>query len=213
MYQCLNIGILTNEFLNAYFQPMIRQICLLVFKLTGWKASKDIPPQTNKCIIIAAPHTSSWDFWYCMATFAMYRLPIRFTLKKEWMKFPFNLIMKPLGGIAIDRSPRGPENIRPSFVEAMTNLFNENEKLIIVITPEGTRSRNDEWKTGFYHVAKAANVPICLGYVDYGKKLTGITHPFMPSEYEQDMKKMMDFYQTIEAKFPEKFAIDKSVAE
>jgi len=191
---------------------MIRWLCLFIFKITGWKANTEIPTQTNKCIIIAAPHTSNWDFWYCMATFAIYRLPIRFTVKKEWMKFPFSLLMKPLGGIAIDRSPRGPDNIRPSFVEAMTNLFNEHEKLIIVFTPEGTRRKNDEWKTGFYHVAKAAQVPICMGYVDYGKKTTGICHPFETTDYETDMKKIMDFYQTIEAKFPEKFAIDKSVS-
>jgi 1-acyl-sn-glycerol-3-phosphate acyltransferase len=190
---------------------MIRQICLFIFKLTGWKADDNIPPQTNKCIIIAAPHTSNWDFWYCMATFAIYRLPIRFTVKKEWMRFPFSLLMKPLGGIAIDRSPRGPENIRPSFVEAMTNLFDTHQKLIIVITPEGTRSRNDTWKTGFFHVAKAARVPICLGYVDYEKKITGITHPFEVTNYEEDMKKIMAFYQTIEAKYPNDFAIDKSV--
>ncbi|MEX0635375.1 MAG: 1-acyl-sn-glycerol-3-phosphate acyltransferase [Ferruginibacter sp.] len=190
---------------------MIRRLCLFIFKITGWKADTEIPTQTNKCIIIAAPHTSNWDFWYCMATFAIYRLPIRFTVKKEWMKFPFSLLMKPLGGIAIDRSPRGPNNVRPSFVEAMTNLFNEHEKLIIVFTPEGTRSKNAEWKTGFYHVAKAARVPICMGYVDYGKKTTGICHPFETTDYKTDMKKMMDFYQTIEAKFPEKFAIDRSV--
>lgn len=189
---------------------MIRLLCAWIFKLTGWKASSDVPPEIKKCIIVGAPHTSNWDFWYCMATFKMYRLRIRFTIKKEWMRFPFSLLMRPLGGIGIDRSPRGPKNERPSFVEAMTDLFNNNENLIIVVTPEGSRSKNDQWKTGFYHIAKAANVPICLGYVDYAKKITGVCKPFYPSDYEKDMQMIMDFYKTVTPKFPENFTTDKN---
>ncbi len=187
---------------------MIRQLCIWIFKLSGWKTDMNLPPQIRKCIILAAPHTSNWDFWYCMATFAIYKLPIRFTVKKEWMRFPFNIIMKPLGGIAIDRTARGPLNERPSFVEVMKELFDNNEELIIVITPEGTRSRNDKWKTGFYHIAKAANVPILLGYTDYKKKMTGISSPIYVSTYEKDMKEIMSFYKNVTPKFPEKFAVD-----
>ena len=189
---------------------MIRQICRLAFRITGWKTEQVIPVQIKKCIIVAAPHTSNWDFWYCMATFAMLKLRIRFTVKKEWMKFPFNMLMKPLGAIAIDRTPRGPKNERPSFVEAMIQLFNDNEELIIVITPEGTRSRNDMWKTGFYHIAKEANVPILLGYTDYKKKTTGVSAPIHATDYEKDMKAIMDFYAGINPKYPEKFSVDKN---
>lgn len=188
---------------------MIRQLCIWIFELSGWKASRDVPPAIKKCIIIGAPHTSNRDFWYCLATFKMYRLRIRFTIKKEWMRFPFNLLMRPLGGIGIDRSARGPNNERPGFTEAMTELFNKNEELIIVVTPEGTRGRNDKWKTGFYHIAKAANVPICMGYVDYKNKVTGVCKPFYPTDYEKDMKMIMDFYKTITPKFPENFAVDR----
>ncbi len=145
-----------------------------------------------------------------MATFAIYKFRIRFTVKKEWVKFPFGLLMNPMGAIAIDRRPRGPQNERPSFIEAMTELFDSNDELIILITPEGTRSRNDKWKTGFYHIAKAANVPVLIGYIDYKKKLTGISEPIFLSDYEIDMKLIMSFYNNIAPKFPEKFATDKS---
>ncbi|RYY72202.1 MAG: acyltransferase [Chitinophagaceae bacterium] len=188
---------------------MIRQLCIWIFNLTGWKASSNVPPEIKKCIIIGAPHTSNWDFWYCLATFKMYRLPIRFTIKKEWMQFPFGLLMRPLGAIGIDRTARGPQNLRPSFIESMTELFQEQEELIIVVTPEGTRAKNDKWKKGFYHIAKAANVPICMGYVDYQKKITGVCQPFYPTDYEADMKMIMDFYKTITPRFPEKFTVDK----
>ncbi len=189
---------------------MISHLCKLIFRLTGWRTDGNRPPQLKKCIILAAPHTSNWDFWYSMATFAIYRLPIRFTVKKEWVKFPFSLLMNPLGAIAIDRRPRGPNNTRPSFIDAMTDLFSKQEELIILITPEGTRGRVKNWKTGFYHVALAAKVPVLLGYVDYKKKVTGISNPIFLSDYQTDMKNIMDFYKSINPKYPDKFSVDTS---
>ncbi len=186
---------------------MIRSVCLFIFKQTGWKVDHHLPPSIQKCIIIAAPHTSNWDFWYCMAAFSIYRLKIRFTVKKEWMRFPFNFIMKPLGAIGIDRSPRKDGN-RPSFVEAMTELFHQHHELIIVITPEGTRSKRDKWKTGFFHVAQQANVPILLGYVDYATKTAGIGKVIQPVEFNQTMEEIMEFYSNITPKFPENFSLD-----
>ncbi len=184
-------------------------VCSRIFKATGWTVDSNLPPEIKKCIIIAAPHTSNWDFWYTMASFAIYRMKIRFTVKKEWMQFPFSLLMKPLGGIAIDRTPRKDESDRKSFVEAMIDLFRENEELIILITPEGTRSHRNKWKTGFYHVAQGAGVPICLGYVDYVKKKAGIGKVIYPKDYVTDMREIMAFYGQITAKFPENFAVDK----
>lgn len=184
-------------------------LCSRIFKASGWTVDTNLPPEIKKCIIIAAPHTSNWDFWYTMAAFAIYQLKIRFTVKKEWMRFPFRLLMKPLGGIAIDRRPRTSGSDRKSFVEAMIDLFRDHEELIIVITPEGSRSLQQKWKTGFYHVALGAGVPICLGYVDYQEKKAGIGKVIYPKDYVTDMREIMAFYGQITAKFPEKFAIDK----
>lgn len=189
---------------------MIRKIVRFLLKNTGWTIDEHLPPAINKCIVIAAPHTSNWDLYYMMAAFSVYRLRIRFTIKQEWMRFPFSLVLKPLGGIAIDRSPRKDGN-RPSFVEAMAELFNNNEELIIAITPEGTRSRNDQWKTGFFHVARAANVPIVLGYIDYGKKRAGLAKVIYPETLEQTLEEMNAFYSTITPKYPEKFSPDRSL--
>jgi 1-acyl-sn-glycerol-3-phosphate acyltransferase len=188
---------------------MIRHICRFIFKRTGWQVDTQLPAAIQQCIIIAAPHTSNWDFWYTMAAFSIYRLRIRFTVKKEWMRFPFKLIMGPLGGIAIDRSPRADGN-RPSFVDVMADLFAANKELIIVITPEGTRSKQENWKTGFFHLAKKANVPILLGYVDYKTKMAGIGKTIYPTNIHSTMSEIMAFYQKITPKFPEKFALDKS---
>jgi len=167
-----------------------------------------VPPEINRCIVIAAPHTSNWDFWYAMASFKILKMPIRFTIKKEWMRFPFNLLIGPLGGIGIDRTPHGKSKGRISYTEAMINLFKEHKKLVLVITPEGTRKRNEHWKTGFYHVALGANVPICLGFIDYEKKKTGIAKTIYPSSMEKDMKEIMDFYASTHPKFPGQFSVD-----
>jgi 1-acyl-sn-glycerol-3-phosphate acyltransferase len=189
---------------------MFRFFARLIFRWTGWTVDRNLPPEMSRCIVVAAPHTSNWDYWFTMASFAMMRLKIRVTIKKEWMRFPYNLITAPLGGIAIDRSPKNPNEPRPGVVEAMIDLFEKNEKLIIVITPEGSRSRREKWKTGFYQVAKGAGVPICLGYVDYKTKRAGIGKTIYPSDFEADMREIMAFYQKITPKFPEKFSIDKA---
>ncbi len=191
---------------------MIRKLVLFLLQKTGWTIDNNLPPDIQKCIVIAAPHTSNWDLIYMIAAFSVYRLRIRFTIKKEWMRFPFNLLMTPLGGIGIDRTPRADGN-RPSFVDAMTHLFNTNQELIVVITPEGTRSKRNKWKTGFFHVAKAANVPILLGYIDYGKKIAGISKAIYPVTIEQTMREMNEFYSTITPKFPEKFSLDETYKE
>ena len=125
------------------------------------------------------------------------------------MKFPFSLLTKPLGGIAIDRRPRQEGEPRRSFIEVMVELFNQHEELIIVITPEGTRSKVEKWKTGFYHIALQANVPIVLGYIDYKKKKTGLGEVIYPTDFETDMRRIMSFYKNFVGKYPEKFSVDK----
>lgn len=188
---------------------MLRYLCSFIFKITKWKIDKNLPPELVKCIVVAAPHTSNWDYWYTMAAFKILKLKIRVTIKKEWMRFPFSLITAPLGGISIDRSPKQANEPRPSMVEVMTELFKDRKELIIVFTPEGSRAKREKWKTGFYHVAQAAGVPICLGYVDYKTKTAGIGKTIYPSNFEKDMQEIMTFYEGITAKFPQKFSVDK----
>ena len=124
------------------------------------------------------------------------------------MKFPFSIITKPLGGIAIDRNPKNENEQRISHTDAMIDLYKHEKELIVVITPEGTRSKQDKWKTGFYHIAKGANIPICLGYVNYKDKIAGIAKTIYPTDMEKDMKEIMEFYKNSHPKFPEKFSVD-----
>lgn len=188
---------------------MLRWIFKLIFKLNGWKLKTELIHDIPQSITIAAPHTSNWDLIYSLAAFNLMELPVRFTVKKEWFRFPFTTMMRRFGGIAINRSPKKEGEQRLSIVEAMANLFKENSTLHIMVTPEGTRSLRTEWKTGFYHTAKLANVPILCGYLDYKNKIAGIGKIIYPSSnMEQDLKEIMQFYNTIQGKNPEQFSVD-----
>jgi 1-acyl-sn-glycerol-3-phosphate acyltransferase len=180
-----------------------------LFKNQGWILDTSLQKNFKKAVLIAAPHTSNWDFVFAMAAFSMMGINVRFTIKKEWIKFPFKSFMESLGAIGIDRSAPKLGHAKRSTVDAMTELFNEHEELVVAVTPEGTRKINKHWKTGFYHVALNANVPILFGYLDYEKKIAGITGYIHPTgDMEADMKVIMDFYKNVKGKFPENFSPD-----
>ncbi len=152
--------------------------------------------------MVAAPHTSNWDLVYARAALYILRVPVKFTIKKEWVRFPLSLILYPLGAIPIDRQPKGIR--RTSMVDTMVALFEQREHLIILVTPEGTRKYAKKWKSGFYFTALRANVPIVLGYLDYRDKEAGIGGVFQPTgDRDKDVEEIKAFYRTKTAKFPE----------
>lgn len=177
----------------------------------GWKLKGAELVSHRRCVVIAAPHTSNWDLLYTLIAFDMLGLPVRFTVKKMWMKFPQGIFMRQLGGIGIDRSPKEGSRERKSMVQAMIDLFEETPgDLAITVTPEGTRSLRTQWKSGFYHVAVGAGVPILLGFLDYEKKEVGIGKVIHPSgDFEADMVEITDFYKDIAPKHPELFSVDQ----
>lgn len=126
------------------------------------------------------------------------------------MRFPLGLIIRPLGGMAIDRRPRGDSGERPSYTQLMAELLEQHDEIAIMVTPEGTRSLRDKWKTGFYYAALEAKAPICLGYLDYSKKEAGVGGVIFPTgNIEADLKQIMDFYKSISGKYPDQFALDQ----
>ena len=114
------------------------------------------------------------------------------------------------GGIGIDRRPKQAGEPRPSMVQVMTDLFKQHPELVMLVTPEGTRARQEQWKTGFYYVAVNAGVPIALAYMDYEQKKAGVGKIIHPTgNFEEDMAEIMDFYAGIQAKFPKEFSVDQ----
>ncbi|TNF24334.1 MAG: acyltransferase [Bacteroidetes bacterium] len=188
-------------------------ISKLIFFFSGWTMDKNIPAEVQRCVIIAAPHTSNWDLVHARAAFYLMGIPLRFTIKKEWLRPPLGWLVKSMGGLGIDRSPKRSGEPRKSMTEAMIDLFEEHQTLAMMVTPEGSRSLRTEWKTGFYHVAVGAGVPIALGYLDYKRKHAGVGPIVHPSgDMDADLRKIMAFYKDIAPKHPEKFAIDQRFA-
>lgn len=189
---------------------MRKLVSRILFSLSGWTMDKEIPNEVQRCVIIAAPHTSNWDLYYARLAFFLMDIPLRFTIKKEWLRFPFGPLTRALGGIGIDRTPKKEGEARKSMTEAMADLFAKHDSLAVMVTPEGSRSLRTEWKTGFYYVASTAGVPIALGYLDYKRKHAGVGPIVHPSgDIDKDMRLIMAHYRTISPKHPEKFALDE----
>ncbi len=185
---------------------MLRFIFWLIYKFNGWGIKGQLPPDVKKCVMLASPHTSNYDLVYAIVGLKYLGVKVRFTIKKEWLSFPFGLFMKPLGAIGIDRGPKTKD--RKSMVDAMTELYNDRDELTVLVTPEGTRKKVKKWKSGFYYVALNAKVPIALGYLDYKNKIAGIGPVIYPSgDFEKDLRVIQEFYTTIPSKFPEKFGV------
>lgn len=181
---------------------MWRFISRVIFFITGWKVVGEYPQEITKAVLIAAPHTSNWDFIFSRAGLFLMNAPVRFLIKKEWVQGPAGFLLKKLGAIPVDRSPKTKSS---GFVEEITSQFQNYDRLAIMIAPEGTRKRVTRWRSGFYHIALNANVPILFGYLDYRKKNAGIGGVFYPTgNYDEDLEKIKSFYRTVTARYPEK---------
>lgn len=189
--------------LCAFYQRfMWRFISRILFFVSGWKVEGDYPEEVKKAVLIAAPHTSNWDFIFSRAGLFLMNAPVKFLIKKEWVEGPAGFLLKKLGAIPVDRSATGRTT---SFVDEISNLFPKYDKLAVMIAPEGTRKRVTRWRSGFYHIALKANVPILFGYLDYKKKNAGVGGVFYPTgNFEEDLEKIKDFYKTVTAKYPDK---------
>ncbi len=175
----------------------------LIFWIGGWKLSGEFPKDIKKAVMAAAPHTSNWDFLYARCAFYLLRVPMKFTIKSDWMKFPFGPFVRAFGGIGIKRKHL-PGEPKQSMTEAMIDLFNNRDELVVLVTPEGTRKYVEKWKTGFYYVALGAGVPIVLGFLDYKKKIAGIGPTIYPTgDVEKDIESIQAFYRNKSGKYPE----------
>lgn len=186
---------------------MLKALFKVLFKANKWKLISPAPKHAFKSVMIAAPHTSNWDFVYAISAMDQLGLDPRFTIKKEFNVPLLGRMITNLGALWIDRSKAKTGG---GWTKYMASLFPEGDHpLTVVVTPEGTRSKVAEWKLGFYYTALEAKVPICCAFMDYEKKETGIGMCFLPTgDLQADMKRIMDFYSPIRAKFPENFTTD-----
>jgi 1-acyl-sn-glycerol-3-phosphate acyltransferase len=171
--------------------------------LSGWRIDGDWP-DLRKAVLVAAPHTSNWDAVYMLAAAAYFRITVRWMGKASLTQGPFGGVIKALGCVPIDRSARH------DMVSAMRDAFAATDAMVLAVPPEGTRSLTPEWKTGFYHIARVAQVPIILSVLDYGTKTIRIAGVLQPSgDYAADIILIQGYYRGAVGKHRGKFAASK----
>lgn len=185
---------------------MIRPICAAIFQATGWTYKNSIPDELRSFVMIGAPHTSNYDFIPAMTVALKMKRHAHFVIKKEWLRFPLNILFKPIGAIGLDRTILKSKSVNTT--DLMADLFKLDNEFVLMISPEGTRGPVKTWKTGFYYIAQKAGVPIVLGYADYHKKEAGLGMVIYPHNFEEDMNKIMNFYQSMRGKISGNFILD-----
>ncbi|UCB56088.1 MAG: lysophospholipid acyltransferase family protein [Thiotrichales bacterium] len=168
---------------------MLKKLSLLVLSLLGWQLESKLPDE-KKFVIIGAFHTSNWDF--PLGILGMWALG----LKASWVgkhtlfRGPLGPLFKLLGGIPVDRT------VHTGFIQRVAELYKTRAQMALTIAAEGTRSRTEHWKTGFYFIAHEAGVPIALGYLDYGNKRLGVGATLYPGgDIVKDFEKIREFYR------------------
>lgn len=178
---------------------LMRWFSLAMLRLSGWRIEGQVPTEP-KYVLIAAPHTSNWDFPFTLMICFALRLNVYWMGKASLFPPVLGVIMRWLGGLPVDRARAG------NLVQATVDAFNENTRLTVIVPPEGTRGKVTHWKTGFYYIAQGAGVPIALGYLDFKRKAGGIGRVFQTTgDIQQDMLEIQQFYAGIAGKNPRQF--------
>jgi len=178
---------------------MFKSFSTYWLKKNGWSIKGDFKPLPDKFILIIAPHTANIDFFLGLMIRSVLGIQeTKFLGKSQLFKFPYGFLFRAIGGYPVVRTKDN------NLVDDVTEIFNSHEKFSIALAPEGTRSKVDRLKTGFYHIARKANIPIYPVAFDFGTKVVIIKEPFIPSDnIESDFRKLIGFFAESKGKYPE----------
>ena len=177
----------------------MQSLARFILKVFGWQAELAVQ-MADKCVLVAAPHTTNWDFLLAILGMSAMGIKFNWVAKHTLFRWPFGFFMRLLGGISLDRKSGGA-----GFAIKAVETFHELDRFILAIAPEGTRHRTDYWKACFYKIATKSNVPIALGYVDFKKKIIGVGQILMPSgNRDKDFVMIKDFYLDKSGKYRDK---------
>lgn len=174
-----------------------QKISEAILRLAGWRVDKQLPA-LDRYVLIAYPHTSNWDFVLGMLAKWSLQLPLNWVAKHSIFRGPLRPLLIAMGGVPLNRQKSS------GFIEKNIELFRQRDKFILGLMPEGTRSKTRRWKTGFYHIARGADVPIALGYLDYRHKVIGVAKLIYPSgDIHRDFEQIKAFYADKQGYRPE----------
>lgn len=177
---------------------LFRKALVWFYRYKGWSAFGEVP-EPRKFVLIAAPHTSNWDFVYFLGLTEDLGIMPHFMAKKSLFRWPWKNFMLDMGGVPVDRGSK------QNYVQAMIDEFAKRKEFMLTIAPEGTRGAVGKWKTGFYHIAMGAKVPLVVGMMDYAKKSGGLGPAIWPTgDFKADMAKIAEFYAKVTPRHPGK---------
>ncbi|MDR0207434.1 MAG: 1-acyl-sn-glycerol-3-phosphate acyltransferase [Bacteroidales bacterium] len=183
----------------------MKRICYLILKLFNFNVDLDHIPCEKKYVLVVAPHTSWADFALGKIALKAMNIKTTFLMKKELFFFPFGCYLKYLGGYPVDRRKAS------HLTDILAEYIKEKEEIAFLITPEGSRKRTETWKRGFYYIALKANVPIALGYLDFGTRKGGVGPVFYPTgDYEADFQIIKNFYSGMRGRRKGRFNLEIS---
>lgn len=179
---------------------MTSKLSGFILKLLGWKITGNFPSEDcPKNILVVAPHTSNWDFPLGILVRSAIKSDTRYLAKHTLFKPPFGWIFYALGGYPVYRNKKNN-----NLIEEVKKIFNSNDKFSITISPEGTRKKTNRFRTGFYHMALAADVPIILCKFDWHNKHVDFSEPFFPTGNQQaDIEYCTNYFKGVRGKIPE----------
>jgi 1-acyl-sn-glycerol-3-phosphate acyltransferase len=189
----------------ALLSRLMRRFLLWFYRTRGWTAT-GTPPADRRGVIIAAPHTSNWDFVNFLGLTDALGVKAHFMGKKELFRWPLARFMRDMGGVRVDRASRN------DYVAQMIAEFARRKSFLLTVAPEGTRGAVRSWRTGFYYIALGAKVPLLVGMMDYGTKTGGLGPAIWPTgDYAADMKKVAEYYRSVTPRNPARAQTDFGV--
>jgi 1-acyl-sn-glycerol-3-phosphate acyltransferase len=178
----------TTIFNTPVISEIYHHLAKIMLRLAGWHVEGTLP-DLPKFVLVGAPHTSNWDFVLFLGVIFSLRANVRFMGKAELFRFPIGWFFRYCGGVPVDRKKS------TGLVEQMVKVSNESEKFILTIAPEGTRHHVQEWRRGFYHIARSAGIPIVMAIVDGRHQTVRIGQVFHPTgDIEADIKSIQEVF-------------------
>jgi len=188
-------------FSTPLLTSLLRVFSRIMLKIIRWKVIGELPKDQHKYVLIVAPHTSNWDFMLFIFAVSVLRLKPNVLIKDSLFIGPLGWFLRFCGAIPVNRKQAS------SLVSYITSIYQQREEFVLVITPEGTRSANPQWKRGFHHIARSANVPILVVYVDSSERTIGVNGLVTPTvDIDEDMLKLKKFFNAKKGLIPGNYA-------
>ena len=188
-------------FSTPLFTPLLRVLSKIILKIIRWQVIGSLPEDQKKYVLIVAPHTSNWDFILFVLAVSVLRLKPSVLIKSTLFVGPLGWFLRYCGAIPVNRSQAS------SLVTYIASIYEERDEFVLIITPEGTRSPNPNWKRGFHHVATTAGVPILVVYVDSAIRTIGIKGLMEPTDdADADLRELKTFFDAKRGLKPQNYA-------